>query len=237
MTSLSTPLDAVFSNLDRWRHLPAYQLERRVDIFFSVYLKALLEEVTGVALEEELLPELPIKRDLIWPEFAGHSSVKVDYALFAKDRSKVYFVELKTDAGSRRDTQDHYLETASRLGFRKIVDGFRAILLKTDAHQKYHHLASALARLGYLTTPEDLRQFVYPSPRVGLSARLAAIQAAGLDSAVEVIYVQPETTPGVRAIDFAQFAEFVGRHPDPLSQTFAAHLLKWRAEAGSSEPL
>jgi len=26
-----------------------------------LYLKALLEEVTGVALEEELLPELPIK--------------------------------------------------------------------------------------------------------------------------------------------------------------------------------
>jgi len=101
----------------------------------------------------------------------------------------------------------------------------------------YHHLASALARLGYLTTPKDLRQFVYPSPRVGLSARLAAVQAAGLDSAVEVIYVQPEATPGVRAIDFAQFAEFVGRYPDPLSQTFAPHLLKWRAEAGSSEPL
>ena len=90
------------------------------------YLKALLKEVTGVALEDELLPELPIKRDLIWPEFAGHSWVKVDYALFAKDRSKVYFVELKTDAGSRRDRQDHYLETASRLGFRKISHGCRA---------------------------------------------------------------------------------------------------------------
>jgi len=231
------PTTSIFSNLDRWRHFPAYQLERRVDIFFSVYLKALLEEVTGVALEDDLLPELPIKRDLIWPEFAGHSSVKVDYALFAKDRSRVFFVELKTDAGSRRERQDHYLETASRLGFRKIIDGFCAILLKTDAHQKYHHLASALARLGYLTTPNDLRQFIYPSPRVGLSMRLAAIQAAGVDSVVEVIYVQPEVTEGVRVVDFAQFAEFVGRHPDPLSQTFAAHLLKWRAEAGSSEPL
>ena len=61
----------------------------------------------------KLLPELPITHDLIWPEFAGHCSVNVDYALFAKDRSKVYFVELKTDARSGRDTQDHYLETAS----------------------------------------------------------------------------------------------------------------------------
>lgn len=230
------PTTAIFANLDRWRHLPAYQLERRVDIFFSVYLKALLEEVTGVALEDELLPELPIKRDLIWPELAGHSSVKVDYALFAKDRSKVFFVELKTDAGSRRDTQDHYLETASRLGFRKIVEGFCAILLKTNAHQKYHHLASALARLGYLTTPDDLRQFLYPSLRNGFRDRLAAIRPAGVDSLVEVIYVQPRATAGVRAIDFAVFAEFVARNPDPLSQSFAAHLLKWQAEAGSCEP-
>jgi hypothetical protein len=30
------PLDRVFENLDRWRHLPAYQMERRADIFFSV---------------------------------------------------------------------------------------------------------------------------------------------------------------------------------------------------------
>jgi hypothetical protein len=31
------PLDSVFAHLDRWRHLPNYQLERRADIFFSVY--------------------------------------------------------------------------------------------------------------------------------------------------------------------------------------------------------
>jgi hypothetical protein len=66
---------------------------------------------TGVALEDELLPELPIKRDLIWPEFAGHSRVKLDYALF----TKVYFVELKTDARSRRNTQDHARSTSRSL--------------------------------------------------------------------------------------------------------------------------
>jgi len=232
----SNPLDTIFQNLDRWRHLPAYQLERRVDIFFSAYLKGLLEEVTGVALEEEMLPELPIKRDLIWPELPGHSSVKVDYVLFAKDRSKVFFVELKTDAASRRETQDHYLETASGLGFRRILEGFCAILLKTNAHQKYHHLATALARLGYLSLPNDLRAFIYPEPRVGLSERLGAVQVSGVDSAVEVVYVQPEATEGVRALDFAQFAEYVGRYADPVSQAFAAHLLKWRSTAGSCEP-
>ncbi len=32
------PLDIIFRHLDHWRHLPSYQLERRADVFFSVYL-------------------------------------------------------------------------------------------------------------------------------------------------------------------------------------------------------
>ena len=52
------PLSRVFENLDRWRHLPGYQLERRADIFFSAYLEDVVEEVTGVPLEEEIIPEL-----------------------------------------------------------------------------------------------------------------------------------------------------------------------------------
>lgn len=230
------PLARLFGNLDRWRHLPAYQLERRADIFFSVYLNGLVEEVTGVALEDGLLPELPIKRDLIWAELRSHKSVKVDYALFAKDRSKVFFVELKTDAHSRRDVQDHYLEAAKQLGFRKIVQGVCDILRETKAHQKYHHLASALARLGYLTLPADLQEFTYPEPRDGLRQRLASIAVSGADSQVEVIYVEPQATAGVRTIDFTQFAAYVARYEDPLSQAFAGHLLRWRTIAGSVAP-
>jgi len=31
-------IDKLFNQLDDWRHLPAYQLERRADIFFAIYL-------------------------------------------------------------------------------------------------------------------------------------------------------------------------------------------------------
>ena len=231
------PLERIFANLDRWRHLPAYQLERRVDIFFSVYLKGLVEEVTGVELEDEILPELPIKRDLIWPDQPSSTSVKVDYVLFSKRRHQVFFVELKTCAESRRVLQDDYLLAAQRLGFGKILRGFCDILRDTSAHQKYHHLATALARLGYLELPLDLRQFIYPTPRMGLGQRLSAIRVTGADSLVEVLYVEPEMTEGVRSIDFSRFAAYVARHDDPLSRTFADHLLRWRAAAGSSEPI
>jgi hypothetical protein len=36
------PLNQMFEMLDRWRHLPAYQLERRADILFAIYLPGFL---------------------------------------------------------------------------------------------------------------------------------------------------------------------------------------------------
>jgi hypothetical protein len=31
-------IDTLFDRMDAWRHLPNYQLERRADIFFAMYL-------------------------------------------------------------------------------------------------------------------------------------------------------------------------------------------------------
>jgi hypothetical protein len=230
------PLDAIFAHLDRWRHLPAYQLERRADIFFSAYLKGVIEEATNVPLEDEILPELPIKCDLIRPDRLTEQSVKVDYALFAKDRSRVFFVELKTDSASRRDVQDDYLKAAQELRFRAVVEGIRSILLKTESQQKYYHLAHALQRLGYLELPADLASYVYPVRRHGLTARLREIVVGPRDSEIEVIYVQPKATEGNRCVDFEQFAKYVSRFSDPVSVHFARHLGIWRDDAGARAP-
>ncbi len=229
-------LDALFANLDRWRHLPNYQLERRADIFFSLYLVDLLREVTGVDLEDTIVPELPIKRDLIWADLPTDKSVKVDYVLFAKDRSRVFFVELKTDNNSLNEKQKLYLRRARELGFPKIVEGLCSIIRSTTAHRKYHHLLSLLGGLGYVTMPADIREYLYPRPRPGLSARLEQIAPSALESTIEVVYIQPTKTEGDHGIDFETFAEFVGRHDDPLSRTFATHLRKWRDAAGACVP-
>jgi hypothetical protein len=229
-------LDTIFRHLDRWRHFPAYQLERRADIFFSIYLRGIIEEHTGVPLDDEIIPELPLKRDLIWPDLRTDKSVKVDYALFSRDRTKVFFVELKTDGSSRRAAQDDYLAVAKRLGFRPFVDGIRAILLSTSHQQKYFHLVASLVRLGYLTAPADLESFLYPEPRSGLTARLREIALAGPEATVEVIYVQPELAGAESCVDFATFASYVARFDDPISERFSAHLLSWRERAGSLPP-
>ena len=54
--------------------------------------------------------------------------------LTAVDRSRVVLVELKTDAGSRRESQDTYLWRAKEVGLRAILEGLRDLLLATRAH-------------------------------------------------------------------------------------------------------
>ena len=229
-------LEAVFANLDRWRHLPNYQLERRADIFFSVFLKGLMEEVTGVVLDDVIIPELPIKRDIVIPNPPMNRSFKLDYLLTARDRSRAYFVELKTDGASRNENQDWYLREARRLGIRAVMGGVCALMRRTEQPEKYHHLASSLARLGYVTMPTDLGEFLHPKRKAGLTERLAMVAVTDLDPPVEVLYVQPTPRGDEACVDFARFAEFVERHDDPLSRVFATHLRKWRDAAGACVP-
>lgn len=235
---MTDPLTAIVANLDRWRHLPAYQLERRADIFFSAYLPAVVAEHTGVDVSPHAIPELPIRRDLIWPDQRSRKSVKVDYAVFAADRSRVFFVELKTDAGSRRTTQDHYLSRSVEIGLHTIVQGIVEISQATNAYQKYGHLLHALADHGCVRLPDGLDEYLWPRVRRGLGAKLQEIAVTVRDDElpIEVIYVQPSHSEGVDCIDFEQFASHVERRSDPVSQLFAASLRKWTTPAGARRP-
>jgi hypothetical protein len=229
-------IDQLFSNMDRWRHLPAYQLERRADIFFSLYLAEVLEGFTGVPMNPRLVPELPIKRDLIWPDKPSNQSLKVDYAVFAADRSKLFLVELKTDSGSRRDQQDFYLDQAAKIGLPKILDGIVEIVQATKAHQKYGHLLQILAEHGCLALPPDLLDFTFPKARPGLRKRQQQIEVTvkPAEFEIEVVYVQPTKGCGDESvIDFERFAEVVESHGDQVSQVFASHLRRWVEQAGS----
>jgi hypothetical protein len=40
-------IETLFDRMDGWRHLPNYQLERRADLFFSLYLPTAVEAKLG----------------------------------------------------------------------------------------------------------------------------------------------------------------------------------------------
>lgn len=236
------PMDrvtALFENLDAWRHYPAYQLERRADAFFAIYLREVLAEVTGTPLSPVIIPELPLRHGTLWPD-GNNQADRVDFALFAEDLSRAFLVELKTDHASLRRRQDEYLDRAREIGLRPIVDGIvRHIVRATDEEQKYQHLVAALARVGLVELPPELEPAFFPQLQRGRVAHLDRVRVVERDVPIEVVYVQPTHTDRASAtcVDFEQFAGIVRRHEDPFSQTFAAHLLRWRDRAGSTTPV
>lgn len=232
------PISELFEQLDTWRHFPAYQLERRADAFFALYLREVLEEVSGVPLSPIVIPELPLRRGTLWLG-ENNQAVRVDFALFAKDGSRAYLVELKTDLASLRERQDAYLERARGIGLRPIVEAIvRDILPATVEEQKYVHLVAALAQLGLVELPPELEPAFFPVLRRDRAKHVARIRVCEREVPIELVYVQPLAIARASSIcvDFERFASVVKRHPDPFSQTFAAYLLRWRDRAGGEPP-
>ncbi len=58
-------IDKLFLQMDNWRHLPSYQFERRVEIFFSLYLPEVIKTELDFEVKEPMIPEFPVKLNLI----------------------------------------------------------------------------------------------------------------------------------------------------------------------------
>ena len=218
------PIDELFERLDAWRHLPSYQLERRSDILFSLYLQEALEQELGFPVRQQLLPEFPVCR----PE--NNLTYKVDYLARSEDGSTLIFVELKTDRGSRRDSQDTYLADASKTPARELLDRLAGVTKASKARGKYSHLVQHLEQMG-LVRPTGQRPWEFEASVDELQSR--------------VVYVQPQPDPDsldlsafgcpVHFISLSKFAEVVDSHDDRLSLRFATSLKEWdRLDAGSS---
>ena len=89
------PILQLFDRMDDWRHFPNYQLERRADILFSLYLCEVLESKLGFAIRDELAPEFPVRIGTIYPDIPSDKSYKIDYLAMSASGKRPVFVELK----------------------------------------------------------------------------------------------------------------------------------------------
>ncbi len=232
----------LFALLDRWRHLPAYQLERRADVFFALYLREVVATHLGVQLHEVIIPELPLRRGMLWPDDtkSPNKSVKVDYGLSTANSDTFYLLELKTAQTSRRSKQDKYLERAEELGLRAIVDGILDVAVASGSKylQKYLHLLSDLAALGLVEVPPGLCEQAFPNVQRGAVRGLRNVRniVGTPEPPVHVLYVQPDADGNPNAIGFEEFASIVERHGDDISREFANALRRWQTTAGNVRP-
>jgi len=67
--------------LDGWRDLPAYQLERRADVFFAAFLPQFLSFRYRTSVRASLIPEFPLRLRTLFPgiERKKDESCRLDY--------------------------------------------------------------------------------------------------------------------------------------------------------------
>jgi len=83
-------IDKIFSQLDDWRYLPAYQLERRADIFFSIYLTDIFKSKFNQDIEY-IIPELPVRIGTLYKHSKFNNpnlSFKIDYVAVCNKTNK-----------------------------------------------------------------------------------------------------------------------------------------------------
>ena len=157
----------VFDKLDEWKRLPNYQLERRADIFFAMFLTDVLEKHCDTEFEDLVIPEFPLRKGTLWPDKEhrqANRSVKVDYVTFTKGYKKVFFVELKTSMSSLNSGQNDYLEVAAKKEFKALVKGVDCLSKKSDQKEKYKCLQKLLSEV-LIDAVEHKPQIVYILPK------------------------------------------------------------------------
>ncbi len=205
-------VDKIFDLLDKWRLYPAYQLERRVDIFIAAILPKLIEhkyqkEVFGI------LPEFPLRVSDVKPEIKSNQSYRIDYVALCND-STVYLIEFKTEMDSLNENQDAYLNLAKTMKVSSLVEGLLKIYDKTKQKAKYRYYIEELKRWGWVKVEGD------------------DISNTGSNHGVEILYIQPIKRKKEQSeIVFDDIIRFLDDYDDPISSRLKVSLRKWEAES------
>ena len=205
-------IDKIFSFLNDWRRLPAYQLERRADIFFAVHLDKIFE----ATFNEEILtiiPEFPVRIGTIYPEIDINKSYKIDYAVFTKS-NLVYLVELKTDDSSTRKEQYKYYYSTIEVGLERILNGLLMIFDATNSKNKYQNLLNKLIAIEAIYTNNENEYS--PTRKFKFSK--------------EPVFIKPnkfEIDTGL-VIDFNQITDLLSQENNNITKEFVKALRKWK---------
>jgi hypothetical protein len=208
----------LFDLLDKWRYFPAYQLERRADIFFALYLKQIFNSKYGILIDY-IIPEFPLRiGEIIDKEV--NESFKIDYLCVSQVHQKVYLVELKTDSLSRRSKQDWYLGRAREINTAGLVNGLIKIYKATNQKNKYMNLLREVERIGWITV--DNHQIINTSK----------------PNDIQILYIQPEKHPDdtEEVITFDDIISILKTNTDDVSSRFIQSLERWKINPSLLRP-
>lgn len=214
-------INKLFDLLDDWRNLPGYQLERRADIFFAIYLDKIIERKFGAKIDL-VIPEFPIRKDNLpnhsrfnkKPLKKPNQSFQIDYLLYSKsDIPQVFLVELKTDKNSRNEKQDWYLEEASKIKVKGLVEGLIKIHSATNQKLKYDNLLDKIEKIGWIKRGNK------------------TIKNLNIEIEPSILYIQPTNEESIDSvISFDDIIIALSDSNDPVTKRFIESLEKWKSD-------
>lgn len=194
-------INKLFEHLDKWRKFPAYQLERRADIFFSIYLEHIIKEKFGTDVTM-IIPEFPLKND------GNNMSSRIDYLIICEEQKQVFLLELKTDKNSLRPDQDIYLKSAKHKGINQLVTDILIICEATQQKIKYKNIIKELIKAGWLNHKIEPMSDIYN---------------------ITIVYILPEENDKYdNVISFDYIVSKLSDYTDELTSRFVTSLLEWR---------
>ena len=195
-------INEIFDNMDKWRHIPSFQLTA----FFELFVARILEFKYNVEIVG-LLPWIPTTITLQNPNF----SYRIDYLAKVRDADKLFFVDIESYQSRRHRKQYRVLEDVKEVGMENLLK---------DLEYKYHHprgkclysaLFAELERLGFIHMGED--------------GRYKPIEK---EYEIQTVYIQPQNLEGDKnVLSFYEVAEVLSRMDDPISTRFASSLILW----------
>jgi len=208
-------IDYAFNLLDKWDEFPNYQLERRADIFFALYLPIILN-AKGIEISHDyVIPEFPLKVE------GSNKSKKIDYVVFCKkDKKKVYFIELKTSMKSLKNNQLKNIKEAT-ISFHKLVSDIKEIVIASKS-DKYIEFVKCLGKclgikeLENIEKKKDIEKFNPPEELH--------------EKKIEIIYIQPideKKLAGTVVITFSEIRESIKDKKGYLAKRFRVSLKAW----------
>jgi len=218
MKKVENKITELFDLLDKWRYFPAYQLERRADIFFALYLKQIFSSKYGITIDY-IIPEFPLRiGEIIDKEI--NESFKIDYLCVSQVQQKVYLVELKTDTLSRRSKQDWYLGKAREINTAGLVNGLIKIFKATNQKNKYMNLLHEVEQIGWITI--DNQQIINACEPYD----------------IQIVYIQPEKHPDdtEEVITFDDIISVLKTNTDDVSGRFIQSLARWKTNPSLLRP-
>jgi hypothetical protein len=132
---------------------------------------------------------------------------------YSKKENKVYLIELITDQRSRREKQDRYLQSASEIKVKGLVNGLIKIYKATNQKIKYNNLLDKIEKIGWIVRDNK------------------TIKNLNIEIEPSIIYIQPLNKENKKSIiSFDDIIKALSASNDLLTKRFIESLEKWKSD-------